>query len=153
MRRQTAGSGARGGANLFKWDSVKDDPQKAVYLGHSVMAPNAGRRGYGASHDVNWYSKEASAEDKAEKRRIRRELRLARETEERNMALALGLPPPRPASPSSASVSSSSSTSSASSEAEAEAEAAAAAEKKKKKKRKHHSKKKKKHKKHRGETM
>jgi len=134
---------------LFQWDSVKDDPQKAVYLGHSVMAPNAGRRGYGASHDVNWYSKkESSAEDKAETRRIRRELRLAREAEDRNMALALGLPPPRPASPSSSSLSSSSSSSSAAAAAEAEA---MDAEKARKKKRKHHAKKKKKHR--GGETL
>jgi hypothetical protein len=46
LRRQTAGSGSRGGAGLFSWDSVKTDVQKGNYLGHSIMAPGGPKRGH-----------------------------------------------------------------------------------------------------------
>jgi hypothetical protein len=75
--------GVRGGRDQFSWENVKTDKDREYYLGHSVMAP-VGRWQQGK--DVNWYSKDGEAKQKA----AQEEFNQAKEMEERALMAALG---------------------------------------------------------------
>ncbi|KAK9842065.1 hypothetical protein WJX81_006747 [Elliptochloris bilobata] len=78
--------GTRGGADQFSWESVKADPDREFYLGHSVKA-TTGR--WQKGKDVFWYTREKKGDDDA----AAAEMLAIKQREEDLMAEALGIKP------------------------------------------------------------
>mmetsp|Transcript_10703 Transcript_10703/g.21235 ORF Transcript_10703/g.21235 Transcript_10703/m.21235 type:complete len:168 (-) Transcript_10703:2175-2678(-) len=76
--------GARGGRDQFKWEDIKNQPDKDYYLGASVKAVS-GR--WQKDKDVFWYTKEKSSGAARQD-----EIQAVKEKEQALMNQALGIP-------------------------------------------------------------
>ncbi len=76
--------GARGGRDQFKWEDIKNQPDKDYYLGASVKAVS-GR--WQKDKDVFWYTK-----DKSSGTARQDEIQAVKEKEQALMNQALGIP-------------------------------------------------------------